>query len=217
MNPSERFKEKATGFSFEEKQEWVYEDPTSLVKDPMTPAVCWNPHLVLYDELHEPRFTLSFEEYLRVIHIKSIQRERTWQSYILHDGMFYWNAKIESERQKEFKQELGIHPSEFILSEFLSRKKEMIVSRKAIVDLRVERGILPTYAGLIERFFYPRPFSTNGFSGYFMLNPERKRVREILGLTEEQRRAFAFLSQCHYSEVDHYQTLPYEELAAILS
>ena len=122
-----------------------------------------------------------------------------------------WDDTAENLESKAFQAELGgMHPAEFLLSEFIHQKKEairngtkvMLHIRSPFLTLHYQKPTqkLPSwenrsweeitkevrktrYGPIIERFFYRKPTSIITRSvAIFELNLNKKRVRQILGL-----------------------------------
>jgi hypothetical protein len=103
--------------------------------------------------------------------IATVQREHATAM----KGKKEWTAKRETDAAKELKQELGMHPSEFLFLEFLYRNREQV--RRGIPLLLAERGThAATIGPILKRYFTPAR------DGYFSLDLKKKIVREILGL-----------------------------------
>ncbi|MCX6804167.1 MAG: hypothetical protein NTY48_06410 [Candidatus Diapherotrites archaeon] len=197
-------------------------------KDPVSPAhysirqhpewryfdnhVAKNPHLVLFDHQRRPRCTLGFELHQvpntpPVLIINSIQRETLYRRM-----RFDIDTKLEKEEGARFKQMLsGMHPSEFILSEFLSQNRERITkgvpvyllldypkgyysARRLAKDKIAPVEHIENYKPLIDRFFFRKeevlPYAYQLANGDWTteparvvrLNPNKERVKQILGL-----------------------------------
>jgi len=140
------------------------------------------PHLVLLDKHGMARYVLGYREFSDTI--ISIQRLRTeYNRSFFH--RYTWDPKKETQSSKKFQKELGgIHPSEFILAEFLYLNRvnleKRITSGQRTPNLSTEwlaYDLLENYRGLISRFFKDVGDKMN-----FPLNPCKKRVKMLLGL-----------------------------------
>ncbi len=179
-------------FSFEKRRGWTYKDRNfPKVINAMTPFISRIPHFVLKDKKGTPRFVLGYHAFGSLFLIRSIQRERT--QYSKTRKGIKWNAKKETKESRKFAEKLGMHPSEFLFSEFLFRNANQIQENirktgKSDVFLMAEHEINITeihklYAPLIDRFFYRKPsFVVSKNVRGFELSLNKKRVREILGL-----------------------------------
>jgi hypothetical protein len=167
--------------SFKETDSWKYYD--SITEH--------QPHLVLLDRKKQPRFTLRFtmrrKEEREELVILSIQRERSKGNPSEYDPrVLLPKAKLETEASKKLQAELGMHPSEFLLSEFIYRNRKQI--RKGIpVFLRVKGDTAKIYKPLVERFFKKKPLTTKKIGRLqgntleeYELNPSKRRVQELL-------------------------------------
>ncbi len=180
------YKDKARSgeYYIEEANGWSYEDRAGS-KNPMEPMHSGMQHLVLRDRYREPRFTLRFAETpFHTLEIFSIQRERT--AYAPGKDGLYWDAEKETARSKELRERLGnVHPSEFLLAEFLHLNREKI-RRGLHVSLHVPVGQAAAYRGLVSRFCTEKPSAAVENDGIeclvYPLNPSRERVKAILGL-----------------------------------
>jgi len=174
-------------FSLKSKPFWNYKDrrPLLLVNNRLPPLLRRNPHLVMCDRKGTPRFVLGYTSYGKSFVISSIQRVRTAYDFKLGlhpftkmPTIFEWNPSKETWKSKQFQAELGKHPGEFLLSQFILQNKEAILAG-AKVRLNPESGDKKSweiYGALIDRFFRYSP--KNGFE----LSMEKKRVKELLGL-----------------------------------
>lgn len=180
-------------YSILEEKNWRYEDKEDWVKNPLNPANSPHPHLVLCDGGGTPRFTLRYRPvFIRDLSVSSLQRERTtYKGRLRH----FWSAKEETRASKEFQEQLGgIHPAEFLLSEFIYRHRaEMRKGARMFLDIYVTTNELKIYMPIIERFFKklstkidsakifvpdPGPLTTV----LAILSPEKRRVKEILAV-----------------------------------
>lgn len=163
-------------YSVREEKNWRYEDKEDWVKNSLAPANSPHPHIVLCDGKGTPRFVIGYRVD-RDIFILAVQRERT--QYAKGFFGFRWSAEEETKASKEFQEQLGgIHPSEFLLSEFLYRNRAAI---RAGMNVFLYERNPKRYGPLIDRFFKR---STETSSEYhppkFELSREKRRVKEIL-------------------------------------
>lgn len=179
-------------YYFDEKETWAYKDKLNNVKNAIVQHISSSLHLVLSDADSNPRFTLQYavlphpqaEAKRRIFLIHSIQRERTTYSE-KPEGIF-WDAKEETERNKRFQKELnGMHPAEFLLSEFIYRHREEI-NKGARVIMGTEKPIAfeseKIYGPLIDRFFKKNEALREKFGFTAVeLSPEKERVKAIIG------------------------------------
>ena len=155
------------------------------ISNSIVPAKILMPHLILNDYWAVPRFVLGHELYKDNIIINYIQRVRTQYSILEKDGnqKYLWDSKLELKASKEFQERLGMHPSEFILSEFLFRHKpeleeKLSQSRTPLYLSRCHHRTCKIYDSLIDRFF-SKKLAHLGFP----LNVGKKRVKAILELS----------------------------------
>lgn len=193
------FRQRATpsAFRFEHKNSWFYGDLPGhgRVVNSLIGLHADEPHLVLMDS-RKPRFVLGYRPGPSDLTITSIQRVRTQYRHVKKAGLdkLEWLPAREVERQKEFANALGMHPSEFLLSEFIFSNREKILSGTRVF-LRVlvtkyDRSRDAIYRPLIDRFFNSKKMTKvdDDFSGTFVsaetyeLNLNKRRVREALGL-----------------------------------
>lgn len=212
--PSTRFKKgaKCGSYSFSEHRRWVFEDKIDIAQHNDRHRVFENqlniadhrlergystfPNLVLRDAKGVPRFVLTYSRHrggdLLLI---QIQRERTIEAYRGTDaGEFFssriiYNSEIETKRSKQFQEKLGVHPSEFLLSEFIYRNRKQIRRRLkeggvgvCLVDTPVNE-MPQVYKPIIDGFFEKTPVESKGFDGpYYRLNLNKERVKRLLGI-----------------------------------
>ncbi len=190
------FKEKidSSAYSFAEHESWVYSDNVEgKIRNRLAPHFSKKNHLVLRDSNGRPRFTLQFSPDVKSVIVYSVQRERT--QYTKSGEVFSWVPELEKKASAEFKSRLGMHPAEFLLSEFIYRNRNSIrqmisEGRNSVYfdSFQVSRSP-ELYKPLIERFFEPeqvyvKTVSKPGF--YFRLNLSKKRVQELLGIKLEK-------------------------------
>ncbi len=178
--------------SFEVTQQWTYMDRSPYgwthVNNRMIPLVLPDNHLILRDREGTPRFALRYERaFGGGLRVRSIQRERT--RYKGAPPNHLWSREKENEAAKRLKEQLGTHPAEALLAEFISRHRDEIAERigrgKPGLTLSLEGetlGHMSLYKPLIGRFFHRKPAKSERDRQVFHLNPQRKRVREILGI-----------------------------------
>ncbi len=173
-------KKRTNVYSFKETKEWTYRDyyNPDYVKNSILSASVKGPHLVLYDKTGNPRFVLGYDlNYWRNTIIYAIQKVRTKNAYSADTSGYFterkeYRHKLEEEETEKFKQELGMYPSEFLLSEFILRNRAQLSTGNKIF-FRVAKHD-PIYAPLISRFCKNEDIQE--------IDVTKKRVREILGL-----------------------------------
>lgn len=174
-------------FRIERVQGWAYDElhphPTGSTR--FLPVRSNDPHLVLRDKSGVARFTLSYSETPHAINLHYIQRSRTvnwvWgESDARH-------AARETQASKEFQRELnGVHPSEFLLIQFLREHHAKIAAGTAVFWHWLNSGLQSSakinilYRGLADRYF-KRVKDFDGVS-LWRLNLNKSRTREVLGL-----------------------------------
>jgi len=183
-------------FSITSEEQWAYRDnpPDGSVKDNVDATrrisnrlpIDLNPypHMILYDKEGNPRFALHHFKEDGVHYLGGVQRLRSPGSYV-HEGEKYrWDADREKESTLQFKAELGVHPSEFLLAEFISRHAYEI--KKRLEDNQQEPPLVlrelsktkkpEIYGPLIDRFF------KKDAQGRIVLDSNKERVKALLGL-----------------------------------
>jgi len=183
------FKDKVSkrAFKFSIAEQFVIKDkyPEEKVTNPIIPFETVDHSLLLSDNKGNRRFVLTFAEVAGSIEISAIQRLRT--QYIKRENdKFEWVPELETEASKKFAQELGMHPAEFVLCEFLYSFANQIKSGKR-VKLRIYKmngydKVSQTYRGLIDRFFKPKSVFENNVYIAFELSLDKDRVKSILGI-----------------------------------
>ncbi len=170
-----RSKAVENSFSFKTVNGWDYVDRKPAVLNPLQQGWTNNPHFVLSDGSGRARVTLQHSPIAsNLVRIFSIQRERT--QYIGQPGYWKWSAEAETRESKKFGEKLGMHPSEFLLSEFLFEHREKIrQGLRIILDPNPEQ--IHLYMALIERFFRK---VKRGKGFFYELNHDKKRVKQIL-------------------------------------
>src|SRR3989338_2312168 len=175
-------------YSFREQRSWRYEDKMYhvQVQNPISPFKSKIPHLILYDESGESRFTLSHYKKKGELSIMSIQRERTKGAYRTDQGTRekYWLANLEKQASDTFREKLGgRHPAEFLLSEFIYRHRKE--AAKIYLMLARHADLTKTiYKPLIDRFFRNKPsvVVSSEYYNIYNLSMEKRRVKQILGI-----------------------------------
>jgi len=182
--------------SFKEFKAWSYSDDRGCtVINGLTAEISFRPHLILSDARGRPRSALRYDVLTDgSLEILSIQMQRT--AYVhASDAQIktehissqrkqrveFWNKNIEALNTKRFGKALGMHPSEFILSEFLFRHRPAIMAGKNLVlSIRNNEADRKIYGPLIERFFKKKPIESNKVVLKFELSPGKARVKWIL-------------------------------------
>lgn len=163
-----------------------------------------SPHLVLLDTHHTPRFVLGYREQPTGVLIQNIQRVRTRYGLTTNrDGKpeYEWDPIKETRDSKDLAHDLSSHPADFLVSEFLFRNRERILSRlrcingvwhspfKVQLDIFWNRYQLShnklIYGPIIRKFFAMHGIRRK-FNVRYPLNFDRVRVREALGLPLEK-------------------------------
>lgn len=171
----------AGNYSFKESEGWHYYEGNHQV-------YVSGKHLILCDKEGNDRFALMYEKFgSGKIIIVSIQRGRT-QFKKTWGRKFKHSEKMETAKSKEFQDELGgMHPGEFLLSEFLHMYGEEIANGTEEVWYRrsfnpkMDRTVRP----LVDKFFERR--KGRGLTS-FPLAMGKLRVKTILGSGKESRK-----------------------------
>jgi len=172
--------------NIQERPKWTYKDrfPANKILNPILPFEYDIPHFVLKDKSGKTRYTLAYRKIENRIYISAIQRERT--QYTIRKGETFWDSEKETEASKELQRELGIHPSEYILIEFLKRFSDEIKKGTTIL-LKIDKKEINSrtyflYKALIERFFKRKPIRKNAEIEIYALSLEKERVKKALGI-----------------------------------
>ncbi len=153
-------------YGFSTAPEWRYFDG----------FVSKNPHLVLKDHNGKPRFTLQYSEAEGIIRVESIQREQTISG--LPPEVAHMAGQLETIQSEEFERKLGMHPAEFLLSEFLHQNAAKIrQGTQVMLVQRLTAKTSPIYRGLIDRFCE----SQRSGEGFF-ISRKKDRPKKLLGL-----------------------------------
>jgi hypothetical protein len=152
-----------------ETDKWVYKDPYK--EDYKYDYEVFLPHLILQDKFGFTRFIIGYLPAGDRIIIRSIQGTRTKKTY-----------EQETEASKKFQKELGVHPGEFLLCEFLNKFKLQILTGKRIVleFIGKTETFENNYMPLIDRYFKNVRYNGIGFDAELDLT--KPRVKAILGL-----------------------------------
>ncbi len=168
---------------------WFYRDEVEKpVVNPMDPWPDLSRHFVLYDGQRRPRYALRYNREGDAIKILSLQRLRT--QYVAEGKKLRWDAAAETEASRRLQAELGVHPAEYLLTQFLSRMKARIragarVSMQASFGYRTNGIVNP----LVDRFFKKKTRFVGWEGGLHSgtlspreheLSLSKRRVREIL-------------------------------------
>ena len=127
----------------------------------------------------DPLFVLSYHASAGAIVIDSIQRHKT----------SYYGTR-EAQRCREFRQKIGMHPSELLVSKFIEDNREEVHENVPLyLEVAVERGsnsfgvdMHNIYGPLISRFFETKPETPDKFHHHYKLGTRKKRVVDILAL-----------------------------------
>lgn len=182
-------------FSFKEHSGWVYADargPKFVVVNHLQSEFSTRPHLLLRDGRGRPRFTLRHDPPKDgALRILSIQAERTQYSSA-PKGLEYafererqivqWDPALEKMEIAALRKQLnGMHPSEFLLSEFIHRHRaEINKGLKLMFEIQDRELDRKNYGPIISRFFSRKPVEKRGNILVFALNPNKVRVKGIL-------------------------------------
>lgn len=166
-----------------------------------------NPHLVLFDQSKRSRFILSYEQqqsrgqtnlFIKVIQRETLHRIRGREV----------DVNAEAVENRNFRERLGgMHPGEFLLSEFISQRKEQIVKGTPVFlvldfpeeyyghlakDKMAPSEHMKNYNPLIDRFFFKTSETVDfqytssgqyrsGPAKVVRLNINKERVKQLLG------------------------------------
>jgi len=159
---------------------WVYDDNVLQVVNKIKEFAFNKPHLVLKDAKGTPRFVLGYNLSPKgTLDVLAIQRLRT--EYLPADskrGEYWWSKKKETASANKLKEALGVHPSEYLFTEFLYRFRKQIASRKFKVQLKVLNEPDSIYGPIVSRFCKPNSV----VPGVYELSFDKRRVRAALGL-----------------------------------
>lgn len=197
------FQTPASHYRIEKTDKWHYKE---LYPQPVhgyrhfSPSVSPLPHLVLRDPRGVARFTLSYRLRDGEIQLEEIQRCRTmeWLSADEHPSSY---ARRETLASKEFQSQLnGVHPTEFLLIQFLHRHRAEILSGKKMTwRWSVYDDYFPTnnianqlYPMLAKHYFKRVPGSRGkvgeSYIARWELDMDKLRTREALGLPAQKKK-----------------------------
>jgi len=173
-------------YSFEEASSWTYQDRLPVQRKSIIPHTERKPHLILKDREGMPRYALCHNRSgdRQILKIESIQQEKT-QYAKTEEGLGH-SPELEKKASDLFKEDLGMHPAEFLLSEFVHRHREEIkngVTLRLVLRKKYAEDVI--YKALRDRFFDRNPLRfKDGSTEYyaFDLNMKRKRAKQILGI-----------------------------------
>ncbi len=183
-------RKKTKFYSIKETKGWKYKDAKRFVVNPIEPMYSELPHIVLRDSKGAARFVLRYGKKpfrgSEALVVYSTQRTRT--AYMRRLPFWSeWSPEMETAKSKEFQKQLGMHPAEFLLSEFIYRHRDEIMKGTPVL-LRIAKGFHPIdaniemiYLPLVERFFKKLPVPAGANMVDFELNLQKRRVKEILG------------------------------------
>lgn len=96
----------------------------------------------------------------------------------------YWDPKAEAKHAEEFKRQLnGLNPGEFLLSEFIFRKRKNISRGQKIFVVFYPETSWPQhniYAPYYDRFFDRKRKISPEHMTFIELNQNKKRVQSLL-------------------------------------
>lgn len=182
------FRQQATPGSYliGKARKWIYKDhqPRGYQSEVVNPIekfkVKW-PCIFLCDSRQRPRFVLQYEVVPGGFDLTAIQRERTEYEKIYEGqlGVTYkWDAVAETASSKKFGEALGMHPSEFLVSEFIFLNRKNIRRGRRITLCKGNTNPnQKVYRAVIERFF-----KWNEIEKEYELSLEKRRVKEILSI-----------------------------------
>lgn len=170
--PAFRQKAKPGSFSFQTRNGYRFFDGLDHLGD----------FFILKDRKNRDRFLMSYSIKDDRIQIQFIQRDYSGITRRLLARALNFtdnsNRPIrwwETLAAKKFKQELGVHPAEFLLSEFIYRMRDRIRAGVPVFISRQYGEKIHNYAPLLERFF-----EKNSRSGYYKLSLKKRRVTELV-------------------------------------
>ncbi len=178
-------------YSFSELNKWVFKEKRNVNYNfeinPFLPGVSKSKHLILHDKKKVPRFVLAYDE-KKSIDITILQRERTKKAYkriFPFANTWFYRADKETRLSQEFGNKLGVHPSEFLLAEFVYRHRSEIMQGKKIrfieplyPDGSRNLGLARRQGGVRDRYFSKG--KKEGQNLVYELSLKKKRVKEIL-------------------------------------
>ena len=170
------------GFSVSRTKDWTYDDRIMGVSNPIMAHYIKEPHLVLSDRKGVPRSVLSYVFPKKgEICITTVQRLRTeYLPHFSNTAENRWSSVKENKSAREMRQDLGMHPSDVLASEFLHRFRRLISSGKLKVSLKVPQEERELYKILIKHFFSEKPVA--GTKDTYVLSLKKRRTQEALSL-----------------------------------
>lgn len=182
--PSFRSNARPRSFSFSFEKDWKFYDHYS----PGTPC------LVLWDAHRKPRFVLGFSQMRTRLEIRFVQRVYSdearkigarWAKKMGNYDSWDRIREFETKENNDFAQKLGMHPAEFLVSEFIYRNRDRIHGGMEVA-LVSNAGSPQIYKPLRDRFFQSN-VKTDSSGNYpvvlrWTLNPNKKRVKDILAV-----------------------------------
>ncbi len=173
-------------YSFAKTSSWIYEDRIPKVYNHIGTATKIGQHLILLDGHGKPRFTLQYKFYPKEneLIIFSIQRERTQYNKRIvtkwHPNIeeFEWNNVAETKNSKRFQKELGgMHPDEFLVSEFIWMNRDLI---KKGAKVFLQKNYSDIYNPIRDRFFTKKIQPAKTFLAGYVLALEKKRTKRLI-------------------------------------
>lgn len=185
-------------YHFERTDEWMYYDHTQpdiglslgghyllLLEGQPRPAQSENKSLKLLTTMVlDPLCVLSYDTRAGSVVIDSIQRHKT----------SYYGTR-EAQRCRDFRQKIGMHPSELLVSKFIEDHREEVNENVSLyLEVAVKLGFNSfgvdmhnIYGPLISRFFETKPETPDKFYHHYKLSTRKKRVADILALEYRQK------------------------------
>lgn len=191
------FQTPASHYLIEKTDKWHYME---LHPQPVngrrhfSPSVSPLPHLVLRDAHGVARFTLSYRLRDGEIQLEEIQRCRTMEWLSMHETPSS-HAMRETRASKEFQSQLnGVHPTEFLLIQFLYRHRAEILAGKKMAwrwsvydDYFPANNIANQLYPMLAKHYFKRVPGSRGkaeesYIARWELDLNKLRTREALGL-----------------------------------
>ena len=179
-------------YRFESVKKWTFKDKVDNVNNCLTPANATHTHLILRDSQGTPRFALGYVIKGPLILISGIQRERTQYTRIAdtldrppiteREKGWFWDPIKEKEKSNEFKMQLGMHPAEFLMNEFILRQLKRLTNGKYKLYIQFPFGgpKFKNNTPLIARFFKRKPVKLQEFGLAHELDFEKQRVKALI-------------------------------------
>ncbi|MFA4906952.1 MAG: hypothetical protein WC602_01645 [archaeon] len=138
------------------------------------------PGITLENSKGEPVFVLGYRDSnpFKICYIQRIKERPLRKPLNLEK-----EVRESARRSEELRKKLGVHPSEFLLQEFIWRNRKDILFGKKLFFLldRNMRGEVITYRPILDRFFVRSKEKISDELEVYELSPKKRRVREALG------------------------------------